>query len=199
VPERAFHHRPASRSWLSGLAWSRALGQAKSPPGGLLSAALAERLIQAWGDETTAVSPEYLVHCHRAASFATGTIIDFGAGVTTIVMALACRNRPASVFAFEHDPVRRIRVLAELSQLCRRGADVRLVALDRREGIAWPRAELHAVRRPLAFAAMHPIGGLSPPREAWDRIVEPALPDKCPVYFDPPDPEKANGVPRTGP
>jgi hypothetical protein len=198
VPERAFHQRSSSRSWLRELAWSRALGRARHPPGGLLSVALAERLIRAWGDDTTAVSPEYLVHCHRAASVATGTIIDFGAGITTIVMALACRNRPASVFAFEHDPGRRIRAIDALGQLCRRGADVRLVALDRREGIAWPRADLHAVRRPIAFAAMHRIAGLSPPHEAWDRIVEPALPDKCPVYFDPPEPEKANGVPRTG-
>ena len=198
MPERAFHHRSPSRSWLRELAWSRALGQARNPPGRVLSVALADRLIRAWGDDTTAVSPEFLVRCHHAASLATGTIIDFGAGVTTLVMTLACRNRPASVFAFEHDPERRVRVLVELSQLCRRGADVRLVDLDSREGIAWPRADLHAVRRPIAFAAMHPIAGLGPPREAWDRIVEPALPDKCPVYFDPPDPEKANGVPRTG-
>lgn len=197
MPEPAVLHPLPSRSWLRDLAWSRALAQARDPPGNLLSQRLAERLIRAWGNDGTTVSPDYLIQCHRAAGQATGTIIDFGAGLTTVVMALACCGRPASVLAFDHDQGRRRRVLNELAHVSRRGGDVRLVGLDRRDGVVWPAADLRTARRPIAFAACHPIAGLSNPRQAWDTIVAPALPDDCPVYFDPPDPQKANGVPRT--
>jgi hypothetical protein len=199
VPDRAVSHRHSNgRSWLRDLAWTRALHQLKNLPGTALSVRLARRLIRAWGDDATAVSPEFLVQCHKAARVATGTIVDFGAGVTTIVMTMACRGRPASVLTFEHDPERRRRVRVELAQSSRRGGDVRLVPLDRRDDVAWPAADLQLARRPIAFVACHAIGGLSDPREAWRRIVAPALPDNCPVYFDPPEPEKANGVTRTG-
>jgi hypothetical protein len=183
VPERAFLHRPQSRSWLRGLAWSRALADARDLPGNSLFLQQADRLIRAWGDHAISVSPEYLVRCHRAASIATGTIIDFGAGVTTIVMALACRSRPASVLALEHDPDRRRRVLIELHKVSRRGGDVRLVPLRHHDDVVWLAADLHSARRPIAFVAMHPVEGLSDPHDAWKRIVAPALPEQCPVLF----------------
>jgi hypothetical protein len=157
----------------------------KGITGNVLPVGLARRLIRAWGHDDTSVSPEYLVQCFAAARAATGTIIEFGAGVTTVVMAVACRDRPASVLAIEHDPDRRRRVLTELARVSRRGGDVRLAPIDARDHMLWPAADLHSVRRPIAFIACHAIPGLAEPHEAWRRIIEPALPDKCPVYFDP--------------
>jgi len=184
MPEQAVY-RATKGSWFRDRAWSRAVQALKGVPGNDLPLDLAQRLIRAWGDEATAVSPEYLAQCFKAARTATGTIVDFGAGVTTIVMALACRDRPASVLAIEHDPHRRRRVLSELSRVSRRSGDVRLAPVDPRDDVPWAATDLQSIRRPIAFAACHAVRGLGNPREAWRRIVEPALLDKCAVYFDP--------------
>lgn len=177
--------RATMGSWFRDRAWSRAVQALKELPGNELPLGLALRLVRTWDDEATAVSPEYLAQCFKAARTATGTIVDFGAGVTTIVMAMACRDRPASVLAIEHDPDRRRRVLSELSRVSRRGGDVRLAPVDASNDVPWAATDLQSIRRPIAFAACHAVRGLGNPREAWRRIVEPALLDKCAVYFDP--------------
>ena len=76
-------------SWFRDRSWSRAVQAVSELPGNELPLSLALRLVRTWDDEATAVSPEYLAQCFKAARTATGTIVDFGAGVTTIVMAMA--------------------------------------------------------------------------------------------------------------
>jgi hypothetical protein len=173
-------------SWFNDRAWIQAINELKRSSSHQLGTGLAQQLIRAWGDETTNVSPDYLVHCYRAAGAATGTILDFGAGVNTLLMAWACRGRPASVLAVDHDQDRRRRVIAAMARLSRRSGDVRLGTLEQGWDLAWPVIDFQTIRRPIAFVTCHRVDGLGHPQEAWRQIVQPRLPDDCPVYFDPP-------------
>jgi hypothetical protein len=180
----AVRHSPRN-SWINLYGWSRAVQQLKKVPGLELPEAIASQLLHAWGDDSTSISPSFLVKMFHAAANATGTIVEFGAGASTIAMAWACRGRSASVLAIDHDPARRRRVMVALSRLSRRSGDVRLAQLENSDGLAWPMVDLRMVRRPIAFVVCHRLDGLAEPQEAWRRIIQPSLPDDCPVHFDP--------------
>lgn len=164
--------------------WKRALRELQRLRGARLPEALAARLIAGWGDADRSVTPAYLGQCHALAMRATGTILEAGSGVTTIVLALGATGRPSSVVSFEQDARRRARVLRELTRLQARNADVRAGRVRSYGDFEWYDVDGRSLRRPIAAVISHGPTASSPRPEQWQKVFPDGLPDGCRVFTD---------------
>ena len=98
-------------------AWARAVRDLRALHGAGMPESLAVRLIAGWGGRDRSVTPALVVQCYDVARRATGTLLECGSGVTTVVLALGATGRPASVVSLEQDPQRRKQAMKALGQL----------------------------------------------------------------------------------
>ena len=164
--------------------WGRAVRDLRALHGARLPESLAVRLIAGWGGRDRSVTPALVVQCYEVARRATGTLLECGSGVTTVVMALGATGRPASVISLEQDPQRRKQAMKALGQLELRNAEVRDVPLRSYGDFEWYDLNERSLRRPIAAVICHGPTERAPPGEQVREALGDALPADCPVITD---------------
>jgi hypothetical protein len=77
----------------------RGLSAEEDPSEELLSA-----LVYGWGNSAWSALGPYLTVLRRHALETDEEIVECGAGLSTIVLAVACEARPSAIVSLEHDP-----------------------------------------------------------------------------------------------
>jgi hypothetical protein len=83
------------------LALRRGIARLKQSPRG--SHRIWRDLVYGW-DEAWSAEPEFLEATAAAAEAAEGPILEYGSGLTTLVLAASSRGTRSSVWTLEHDP-----------------------------------------------------------------------------------------------
>jgi hypothetical protein len=160
--------------------WGRALRDLQTLPDGRLPHSLAARLIAGWGDCERPVTPEFLSQCYATAWRATGTILELGCGVTTIVLSVGAASRPASIVSLATQRERRKRVQRQIDRLKLRNVSLRATPLKSYGDFEWYDVDDRSLRRPIAAViCLDAIQGRQD--EHLRRLFGGTVPRDCPV------------------
>jgi len=164
--------------------WARAIRDLRAYPDVSLPASLAERLITGWGESGRRLTAAFLQDCFAAARRATGTILDCGCGLETIVLAIGAKGRPASIVSLASEREQRARMIRAVRRLDLHNVSIRRAALKSYGDFEWYDVDDRSLRKPIAAVVCldSSLGSLR--REHVEQILGDALPANCQVLTD---------------